>query len=88
MWACECPHASSGARPRLGVIVSRKIAAKAVMRNLWKRKIREVFRQMQTEIKSGMTILVLPRRREKTPALQELKEDMEILMSRTGALKK
>jgi ribonuclease P protein component len=43
---------------RLGVIVSKKILAKAVMRNRFKRRIRESFRQYQHHF-PGIDIVIL-----------------------------
>ncbi len=44
---------------RLGIIVSRKIHKSAVIRNKFKRRIREIFRKNRSNIKPGYDILVL-----------------------------
>lgn len=46
---------------RIGLVVSRKIG-NAVMRNRWKRFIREVFRKQLATFPSGIDIVILPRR--------------------------
>ena len=49
------PHA------RLGLVVSRK-AGNAIVRNRWKRCVREVFRKHLGALPAGIDIVVLPRR--------------------------
>ena len=48
-------------RTRLGLSVSKKIG-NAVVRNRWKRLIREAFRKQQVEIPRGLDIVVRPKR--------------------------
>jgi len=55
---------------RLGVSVSRKLG-KAVVRNRWKRLIREAFRLSRQQLPEGIDLLVLPRDNA-PPALKEL----------------
>jgi ribonuclease P protein component len=57
VYACEndLPHA------RLGLVVSRK-CGNAVVRNRWKRCLREAFRLAQHELPSGLDLVVLPRK--------------------------
>jgi ribonuclease P protein component len=45
---------------RLGLSVGRKVG-NAVVRNRWKRRIREAFRQLQPELSEGLDLVVRPR---------------------------
>jgi ribonuclease P protein component len=46
---------------RLGISISRKFG-NAVTRNLWKRLIREAFRQQRATLPAGLDLVVRPRR--------------------------
>jgi ribonuclease P protein component len=46
--------------PRLGLSVSRKVGG-AVLRNRWKRCIREAFRLSREELPRGVDLIVIPR---------------------------
>lgn len=52
---------SDNAHTRLGLAVSKKIG-NAVVRNAWKRRIREAFRRQRVELPVGFDFVVLPRR--------------------------
>ena len=69
-------------KTKLGIIVSRKVDARAVKRNLWKRRIRENFRLMQSQIPAGRILLIQALRPGKVPALPEIRTEIEKLLSR------
>ncbi len=51
-------------RSRLGLSVSRKVGP-AVVRNRWKRLLREAFRLTKSQLPSGLDLVVIPR--DRTP---------------------
>lgn len=59
---------------RLGLSVSRKVGG-AVVRNRWKRLIREAFRLSQGELPAGMDLVVLPRP-EAAPELAAIRRSL------------
>jgi len=67
---------NGGDLARLGIVVSRRTARRAVDRNRLKRLVRETFRRQQREL-SGFDVLVRPRRvlrgEEKRAAREELR---------------
>ena len=60
-WIIVYASESPSERPRLGLTVSRK-CGKAIVRNRWKRTLREAFRLVQHELPPHMDLVVLPKR--------------------------
>ncbi len=73
---------SESERPRLGLVVSRK-CGNAVLRNRWKRALREAFRQVQHELPRHLDLLVLPKRGAK-PEVARLQASFRQLAKRAS----
>jgi len=70
------------AAPRLGMVVSRK-CGNAVMRNHWKRALREAFRLIQHQLPRQLDLVVLPCRGAK-PDVRRLQDSLQKLASRSA----
>lgn len=68
--------------PRLGLSVSRKVGG-AVLRNRWKRLLREAFRLNRVELPSGIDLIVAPRPAGK-PELRAVTESLLNLSRRVA----
>ena len=68
---------------RLGLSVSRKLGG-AVVRNRWKRLIREAFRLSRRQLPTGIDLVVVPRQGVK-PELAQLTESLPRLAARVAS---
>lgn len=67
---------------RLGLSVSRKVGG-AVVRNRWKRLLREAFRLEREKLPTGVDLIVVPRG-ETEPELDELRHSLARLACRVS----
>lgn len=72
-------------KPMLGIVVSRKTDPTAVGRNLWKRRVREIFREQQTQLRPEAVCLVKVRHTQKRPSFPAAEEDLVKLFKKAGA---
>ena len=77
-----CPNGLAHAR--LGLSVSRKVGG-AVVRNRWKRLIREAFRLSRRELPRGIDLVVIPRRGGMEPELANLRPSLCGLAQRVAS---
>lgn len=74
-----------GKKPAIGIVVSRKTDPTAVGRNLWKRRVREIFRENQAHIYPEAVCLVKVRHTRKKPSFSVAEEDLIKLFKKAGA---
>jgi len=69
----------------VGIVVSRKTDPTAVGRNLWKRRVREIFREHQARLFPEVICLVKVRHVQKKPSFSAAEEDLVKLFKKAGA---
>jgi len=70
---------------QFAVMVSRKAEAKAVNRNRWKRRLREIFRKLTPRLKPGTWVLFQVRQGAGRPEYQALKTDVVMILQQGNA---
>jgi ribonuclease P protein component len=75
-------HPNGLPHPRLGLSVSRKVGG-AVVRNRWKRLLREAFRLTCPQLPSGVDLVIVPRVGTE-PVLASLKESLPKVAARSA----
>lgn len=65
--------------PKAGIIVSKKLSNKAVVRNKLKRRLRAALQIVLPEIEKELHFVILPNRRALTATVEELKSEIKNL---------
>jgi ribonuclease P protein component len=71
---------------RIGIVVSKKVSKLAVTRNRFKRQLRAIFRQLLSQLKDGLQIVVTVTTVQSKPSYQELWDDLKNLLARAKVL--
>lgn len=69
---------------RFGLVVSRKVSKKAVVRNKIKRRLREVIKERIKKIDKNFDIIIITLPRAETKDFQELRVTIEKLFKKAG----
>ncbi len=71
---------------RIGIVVSKKVSKLAVTRNRFKRQLRAIFRQLLSQLKNGLQIVVTVTTVQSKPSYQELWDDLKNLLAKAKML--
>ena len=71
---------------RIGIVVSKKVSKLAVTRNRFKRQLRAIFRQLLSQLKNGLQIVVTVTTVQSKPSYQELWDDLKNLLAKAKVL--
>jgi ribonuclease P protein component len=74
-------------KTKVGFVVSKKISKLAVERNKIKRRMREVVRLKKKDMKEGLSIIIVSLPQIKGKTYQEIKEDLENILSKEELIK-
>ena len=67
--------------PKAGIIVSKKLSNKAVIRNKLKRRLREALRAILPDLSPTVHFVVLPNRRALEATVKELADELKRLLN-------
>lgn len=74
--------------PRIGFVVSTKVAKRAVVRNQIKRRMREIVRKRLPKLLSGVDMAFLARSEAVTMTFQELERSLDDVLAKAGLYKR
>jgi ribonuclease P protein component len=72
---------------RIGIVVSKKISKKATDRNLIKRRVREVMKDLQPTTLSHYDIVIAVKKPALEKSFEEVKNELTILLTKAGITK-
>ena len=81
----ESGQTTTKMKPSLGIAVSRKTDSRAIGRNIWKRRVKEVFRTRQAELFQDVACLVKVRPISAKASFSKIEEDLMRLLKKAGA---
>jgi len=87
LWACRAEdlgRAPAKPKPMVGIVVGRKTDSKAVGRNLWKRRIREIFQKHQKDLRQEALCLIKARPQVKQPSYEAMEQELVGLFKKAG----
>jgi ribonuclease P protein component len=71
---------------KIGIVVSKKVSKLAVSRNRFKRQLRAIFRQLLSQLKGGLQIVVTVIASQSKPSYQQLCDDLKNLLAKAKVL--
>jgi ribonuclease P protein component len=70
---------------KIGIVVSKKVSKLAVSRNRFKRQLRAIFRQLLSQLKNGLQIVVTVTTQSQ-PNYQQICDDLRVLLIKSKVL--
>lgn len=74
--------------PRIGFVVSTKVAKRAVVRNKVKRRMREIVRKRLPSLLKGVDIAFMARAESVTMTFQEMERSIDDVLAKAGLAKR
>ncbi|BBC23688.1 ribonuclease P protein component [Pseudanabaena sp. ABRG5-3] len=71
---------------KIGIVVSKKVSKLAVSRNRFKRQLRAIFRQLLSQLKNRLQIVVTVIASQSKPSYQQLCDDLKNLLAKAKVL--